>query len=75
MCPKRLLKTNTKFPNFRSYKHNDPNDIDEGEISFPRQQVLGARKQLAAKKRRIIIISKLKPTKKFKWFDEVYKYS
>ena len=71
--PEEFVKNKYQISKFRSYKHDDDIEDGEGEISFRRQQVLGARKQLAAEKRRIRIISKLNPTKKFKWFDEAYK--
>ena len=76
--PEEFVKNKYQISKFRSYKHNDPYDIDvdddgEDEISFRRQQVVRDRKRLAAKKRRIRIISKFKPTKKLKWFDGAYK--
>ena len=77
--PEEFVKNKYQISKFRSYKQNvdDPDDIDvdndEDEILFRRQQVLRARKQLAAKKRRIRIIYKLPPTKKFKWLNGAYK--
>ena len=50
--PEEFVKNKYQISKFRSYKHNDLDDIDvdhgEDEISFRRQQVLRTRKQLAA---------------------------